>query len=284
MSSFELSRENEQKLWIKTPFPVTHNVWGFFVKDIFPRFSIDKYKVPIINDLLERAMERWTNPEFKYLVRERNEDGTYKSCIADGEGFKWTHADLPDDKRDGLNVYNWGLIYIPNPAQFGYLDFISDNLIQNSSPMCELLSDTYQKEIKTMKGLLLKLKNVLEERPQTIEELRKKVLGLYGGFPWMTILDIKTNTNKPLGIGELPLTSQHPLNTIEGQSELDFYRELDALLSPDIFGSGRYDLVGGVGYCMDATYHQGGLTPEWIICSNLNVLEKIVDDRETASV
>jgi hypothetical protein len=269
MSLFQCVRENEQKLWVQTP-PVTHNVWGFFIKDIFPRFSIDKTKISISDSEVQYSMKRWDDPKHKYLVRERNEDGSYKSCIADGEGLRWTHADLPDDKRAGLQVHDWGLIYIPNPAQFRYLDFISSDLVGNPDARAELLLDLNQLERNTMRGLLLKLKGFLEEQPQskTVEELRKKAMGLYGRFEWM----VSYPTRETLGIGKLPLTSKNPMNTIEGQTELDFYRVLDRLLGPESFGNRPYVETGGIGWCMDKTYRH--LSGEWIICPNLNEIEK----------
>ncbi len=271
MAEFKCVREDEQKLWVQTPFPVTHNVWGFFVKNIFPGFSIDRTKVPVISNELKNAMERWDIPKHKYLVRQRNEDGSYKSCIADGEEFRWTHADLPDDKRVGLRIHDWGLVYIPNLAQFRYLDSILDDLTQRSPQMNELLSQINKRERETMKGLLLKLKGALEEQPppQTMDELRKKAIGVFGGFDWMVS---NYQTRETLGIGKLPLTSKNPMNTIEGQTELDFYRNLDDFLGPESFGKRDYVETGGIGWCMDKTYRH--LIGEWVICPNLNDIEK----------
>lgn len=269
-NGFECVREEgvDNKLWVRTPFPVTHNVWGFFVKDIFPRFSIDKAKFSYYDSNLLNAMERWKDPRHRYLVREINSDETLKSCIADGEGFRWTHADLPDDKdkRAGLRVHDWGLIYIPHPAQVGYLDEIAGDLNGEFSGRTELLSQINQQERDTMEGLLLKLKGALEEHPQTIDELRRRVIGVYGSFPWMN--SDYANT-KLFEIGKLPLTSKNPMNTVEGQTKLDFYRNLDYVLNP---ATGPVPENGGIKYCMDSRYRH--LTGEWIVCPELNELER----------
>lgn len=264
---FECVREDDpKKLWVRTPFPVTHNAWGFFVRDIFPRFSIDKTNIPFYDSILLQAMERWDNQQHKYLVRERNKDGSYKSCIADEEGFRWTHADLPDDKRTGLRVHDWGLIYIPNPAQVGYLDQIAQDLTQNPAERAELLSRKNILERETIKGLLLKLKRALEAHPKDADRLRWEVIGVYGDFSWMTS---DYENTKLLEIGKLPLTSKYPRNCIEGQTELDFYRNLDYVLDP---ATRPVPENGGIEYCMDARYRH--LNGKWVICQNLNDIEK----------
>jgi hypothetical protein len=274
---FECIREDgvKTKLWVKTPFPITHNVWGFFVKDIFPKFSMPEPQFSRLkqNDcILKNSAGRWDFREHKYLVREKNENGSYKSCIADGEDFRWTHADLPDDKRNGLEIHNWGLVYIPNEIQSRYLDSISELLTQNPEQMSDILSNINQLERDTMRGLLTKLKGILEKRPSSLEELRKESMGLYGDFPWMLA---NYQTRETLEIGKLPLTSKNPMNTIEGQTELDFYRNLDDLFRPEPegFGNRSYVETGGIGWCMDCRYRQ--LTGRWIICPELNEKEKV---------
>ncbi len=273
--NFQCVREDAQKLWVRTPFPVSHNVWGFFVKEIFPRFSIDRAKVPVVSSELRNAMERWGHEKHKYLVREKNKDGSYKSCIADGEKLRWTHADLPDDKRAGLAVHDWGLIYIPNPAQFRYLDSLTYDLTERSNSRTELLYCLNQDEQNTIQGLLLKLKRALEEHPQTIVELRKKVIGVYGDFPWM-LADYQTR--ETLGIGKLPLTSQTPMDTIKGQTELDFYWNLDDYLEHGFFRDSGYVKADYIGYCMDSKYRH--LSSEWVVCPHLNAedAKKILPD------
>ena len=104
--SFNLNKENDQKLWVKTPFPVTHAVWNFFVKGIFPGFVNVKASPP----------GRYINRSFWGDTAE----------LTDGQLIKYrTHAFLPDDKRKGVNSAEWGLIYVPE-VETRYLD----NLVQ----------------------------------------------------------------------------------------------------------------------------------------------------------
>lgn len=70
-------------------------------------------------------------------------------------------------------------------------------------------------------------------------------MGVYDVFPWMLA---NYQTRETLGIGKLPLTSQNPMNTIEGQTKLDFYRHLDEVLSSlqDCSAGG----CNSIGYCV----------------------------------
>jgi len=70
----------------------------------------------------------------------------------------------------------------------------------------------------------------------------------------------------------LPLTSKNPMNTIEGQTELDFYRDLDHFLGPEGFGDRDYVEIGGIGYGMDKKYRH--LVGEWVICPEFNDKER----------
>lgn len=229
MNRFETARENEQKLWVKTPFPVSHNTWGFFVKDMFPQFAIDETKVINKDYFLENAMSRWPYPHLRFLVREMNIDGTYKSCITDGEYFRWTHADLPDDNRKEQNVHDWGLVYIPNKAQFGYLDLITGTINLRQKSLEESLEKIKEKEKKSIQGLLLRLKSVLQKQPNTFDEFTAIIFDEFRKYSNLRINAKEDSSNEY--IRRLPLTSRHPANSIEGQTELDFYIKLDNILS-----------------------------------------------------
>ncbi len=104
-----MRREGEQKLWVRTPYPVTSNVWNFFVKTIFPQFNPT-------NDI--RHSERYINdaPEM------------HRAELADGQyGVYHTHAYLPYDERGPIKKAQWGVIYVPREDSH-YIDKVRESL------------------------------------------------------------------------------------------------------------------------------------------------------------
>ena len=148
---FELDQESDQKLWVRTPMPISKNVWAEFVYGVFPVFSIDHDNPPdpaITRDSDEKNWPssadqvRWgQSNKYKYLERRQNPDFTGKTILRDGAcGFPWTHAELPDDFRTGAKLSNWGVIYIPHPSQSDYVDQLKSN-IPDSKGFLETLNE-----------------------------------------------------------------------------------------------------------------------------------------------
>jgi|SRR3989344_587269 len=131
MVEFHAVRESPNKLWVETPFPISHAVWNYFVFSIFPSF--DRETANKLSDRNPPAGAEHQDPEgvwhCKYLNRPCKKDSAE---IADGQyGFYWKHAYLPDDERKSLNLRRWGLIYV-SEQQTRYLDDITENLAKNS--------------------------------------------------------------------------------------------------------------------------------------------------------
>jgi len=113
MIEFECSRESPEKLWVKTPYPVTHAVWDFFVLKNFPPFDTSMHSA----EMLKHHGQRWINRPRSDLAE-----------IADGEHqHYWTHAYLPDDERRGVAKAEWGLVNVAS-NQTTYLDTLEYSL------------------------------------------------------------------------------------------------------------------------------------------------------------
>lgn len=273
MGIFNAVREDRQKLWVQTPYPITHNVWAALVRQFFPKFSIDDSQLPSMNEsttfLLKNAREeRWDDPKHRYLLRERNPDGSFKNCLTDGENYRWTHADLPDDNRSGLRQHDWGLIFIPNPAQTEYLEQIAGKFNNRGAwwSLSRSLDSIHKAEEETISRLLLRLKNFMGTNPKDYDELRRLVIGEYGDYDFMITYN-PCHRRRLIERGKLPLTSRTPVNNIDGQTSLDFFRLFDQVISTV---EDRTQNIGtsGIDYIMDAMYRPR--MGRWTICDSLN--------------
>ena len=228
MGNFELSREGANKLWVGTPFSVSRNAWGFFVKDwVFPGFYISEPPVEGVDTWPSGGdIGRWG--ECRYLLRDVNPDLSEKWKLTDGEkGNYWTHAELPDDQRSGLNTSCWGVIYIPHPCQVHYLSVIESGLgpasVQRRSYCQEELEKLISTERATLEGLFRELQQVSSFDPQPKNTLE-----------FRNAMTVRRGYLKEHRIGKLPMTYSSlcqnipcQQNIFTGQIELDFFRTLD---------------------------------------------------------
>lgn len=223
---FEFVRTGNERLWVKTPFPVALNVWSSFVFNIFPEFQ-----VPPENNYQDRH-------NGKYLNRQNEFDE-----IADGQVLGYVHAYLPHlrERKIGRVEFD-GLIHVPD-KRILYLDQIQADLEENPRQRRAQLEGLRQVHSELVGYLLNQLIDVPKNcRAKTTKELRdtfgKNLAqnGLltgyftdYGEKDW-----ISTGSLDVIPIGKLPLYMRgQDLDFLRSQTCLDFLRDLDSVLEKD---------------------------------------------------
>ena len=188
MPTFELARENAEKLWVKTPAPTTHYVWDFFMLHTFPELDLSMHR-----DEKDNYQNRYLNR----LYTEKND----LAAIADGQlnGF-WNHAYLPDDNRSQLKKDQWGVVIVPNNLTL-YLDTLEKTL--NTGNWEPVLKGFQSKEIITTHRAFECYNQVSKEirtARQFKEKLAEEIDKSFGfkwsssGTPYKTTLDGEDNT------------------------------------------------------------------------------------------
>lgn len=229
MAKFETVTEGANKLWIKTPFPITRNAWGFLMLRFFPGFSIDIRLKGALRETCwpeNQTVSRWEQPEHRYLSRKTNPNGSRCSAITDGEyGAYWTHATLPDDRRQHMFQDEWGVVYIPHPAQYSYLDRLRERFQTNDLNLYDVLVGYSRKEKQIVEELSDQLQCALnDDILNTSRKVRNSV------FP----------EHKDLPFQNFPETSHYPANNLPRQTRLDFCRKLNDALTKDINGENTH--------------------------------------------
>ncbi len=225
--NFQLSKEGNERLRVKTPFPVCQNVWSSFVFEIFPQF---------VTPIEQMSQGRHNK---KYLNRREEYDE-----IADGQILGYVHAYLPHLERTDGRIDVNGLIHVPEKRVF-YLEQIEADLSENQRSRTALLGRLKQVHSETVGYLLNELICARKTTPyrnvKTTKELRDTLgqhlveIDLFHGFytdfgnpNWRFASEI----NK-IPIGELLLFMRGDVDNLRGQTCLDFLRDLDAVLIED---------------------------------------------------
>lgn len=232
-NNFQLSREGHERLRVKTPFPVSQNVWASFVLEIFQEFV--------------------TPPEhlnqYRHNGRYVNRNPNSYDEIADGQALGYIHAYLPHGMRSrgerslGREDVS-GLIHVPEKRLF-YLEQIEADLSENPKSRAALLDRLKQINAETISYLLNELMEVprrtIFKNVKTTKELRDRFgeniaeRGLFSGYynnPGET--PVREYEIGKIPIGKLPLYMRgQNLNFLRTQTCLDFLRDLDMVLGTD---------------------------------------------------
>lgn len=225
--NFQLSKEGNERLRVKTPFPVSQNVWSSFVFEIFPEFV-----TPPEHLIQVRSNKRYLNRRNEY------------DEISDGQVLGYVHAYLPQLERTPRKADVNGLIHVPEKRTF-YLEQIEADLSQNQGTRTALLSRLRQVHSETFGYLLNELMCAQKTTPyrnvKTIKELRDTLgqhlvkINLlqgsytdYGNPNWRFASEINR-----IPLGELPLFMRGDVDNLRGQTCLDFLRDLDNVLRED---------------------------------------------------
>jgi len=226
---FQVLYEGDDRLRVKTPFPVTQNVWSNFVLEIFP-------------DLIRPPQNQAEGTAFsKYLNRRTDYDE-----ISEGQVFGYVHAYIPKLERTPTRSDVTGLIHVPEKRKF-YLEQIEADLTENPKTRVALLNRLQQIHSETVEFLvdrLMKSSTNPGESPKvtSTKELRDylgeqffKANLLQGHFTdygdpnWIYARDIDK-----LPIGKLPLFMRGKnIDNLRTQTCLDFLRNLDTILEQD---------------------------------------------------
>ena len=67
MACFEFHKEGDERANIKTPFPVTQNVWGFFMREMLNPLFVDKQGKDGVNGRV--YLNRWENEPVDELAQ-----------------------------------------------------------------------------------------------------------------------------------------------------------------------------------------------------------------------
>lgn len=228
-SGFECVREDAQKLWVRTPFPVSQNVWSSFAFDVFPQFNT--YAGNAVND------KRQIDPNTRYLNRILAEDGMPVDEIADGQyGFYWVHGRLPHDKRANLGIDNWGMIQVPDNQTF-YLDQIQRDYSKHPRMWQGLLEDIKVDHEKTLEELFAVFRGELSSpwlysSTGTLhlrDGLTLVIAGCSNTFmpPYIPRQAKKEESVRKIYLGELPMFCYSPKDVLRAQTAIDFLRDFD---------------------------------------------------------
>jgi len=214
MSDISIERAGETKLNISVGFPVTQNVWGFEVLNIFPEFdlSYSRKKPPIQNT-------------DRYLNRKNHEG---RDEISDGQcGSYWIHAWLPHGNRTGLTQAYTGTIEV-HPEQDFYIDEIMGTFkrTQNASEIAKSLAQKVQEERDVLIEFFKHFTQVIGiylEKGKKVEtkEFRNIVVRRI-----VESLELETNVWYA-GIKHLPESLHHLNNNLRCQTVLDVFRYFD---------------------------------------------------------
>ncbi|MDP2924918.1 MAG: hypothetical protein Q8N99_00950 [Nanoarchaeota archaeon] len=228
IDGFEFVAEGNEKLWMRTPYPVTHNVWDYFALDIFPEFDVDRANKLSGRDPPAKSGDRYLN---RILYQDKD-----VAEIADGqEGEYFRHAWLPDDKRRGLDIHDWGLILVPSEFEL-YLDKIEAGFHKNPEEKRKTLYRRASQERTTLEKLFANFHKVLTSNlipgglyacnDTTINDIRKFREELVKCFDSRLALYIRGD------FGKVPYFNKSisSYRALERQTSLDFMRNLDDVL------------------------------------------------------
>lgn len=209
MSNFTPTRECTEKLWVGTPFPVSHTVWDFFVLSIFPPFD----------QTFDGGRGYQAYSSYRFVNRWDN-----VAQIADGQyGDYWIHAYLPDDARQGTGISDVGVIIVPGLQHF-YLCAISYELTTQDGELAGRLAGMREEEQETLRTLFGLYKESTQADHESVDDFRRDVVNRLGRN------DLMRGETCTCTRGSLPDFLYTPENTLRHHTGLEFSRQLDSAL------------------------------------------------------
>lgn len=223
MDQFEFVRVDDgrsrERVWVRTPFPVTQNVWANFVFRLLDVDRANEHGVSISKKTV--YLNRWENEPVDEIAQ-----GQYGSGR---ETFK--HAYLPHCERQGLNVHDWGLIHVPVSRDF-YLDQIEAELDESPKTHSALLKRLNSIQQRTVGQIFERFFEEMAKMPNEVEVLRQNLIERLKspGILPSQVGHYKQTENYRLG--EFPVFPAYikDNNHLVSQTALDFIRNLDGVL------------------------------------------------------
>jgi hypothetical protein len=162
---FNSNRQSPTKLLVKTPFPITHAVWNFFVLQIFPGFKASIGQ----RGPTERRLNR-----FEKDMAELS-DGQY--------GWYSRHAYLPDEQRKGLTEADIGIVVVPDQSTF-YLDQLSAQLQRHSLKAHSALEVLQEEEHRAVIQLFGNFENIARAGSKSASNFQRDLSATLDHFFW----------------------------------------------------------------------------------------------------